>query len=61
MAQNLNLYAGKPCRHKTNQIAQKKKQQKNKNKKKKTRDFYEATNRALVQVTLTAHDFNRDK
>ena len=31
------------------------------NKKKKTRDFYEATNRALVQVTLTAHDFNRDK
>ena len=39
MAQNLNLYAGKPCRHKTNQIAQKKKQQKNKNKKKKLEIF----------------------
>ena len=61
MAQNLNLYAGKPCRHKTNQIAQKKTKTKKQKQKKKTRDFYEATNRALVQVTLTAHDFNRDK
>ena len=46
---------------KPTKLQKKKKQQKNKNKKKKTRDFYEATNRALVQVTLTAHDFNRDK
>ena len=39
----------------------KKKTTKKQKQKKKTRDFYEATNRALVQVTLTAHDFNRDK